>query len=290
MADMVEDGSAPAGRRGARFRRLWPILAAVGSGVLLLAAFPPIDLWWLAPFGVALFALTTYRRGFWAGAGLGLITGLSLLIPLLHWAGGFVGAVWLFLPFGESGYFALLGGLSALSSPALTRWRWSWPVITGTLWVLQEALRDRTPFGGFPWGRIAFSQGDSPLLGLAALGGAPLVTFGVAFVGGLLALAALVLITGPRPDQARAVRSAATAVVIGLLLTLAPLPLRTATPTGTDASTVHVAIVQGNVPRLGLEFNAQRRAVLDNHVEATLDLARRVQAGQSPKPDLVIWP
>ena len=60
--------------------------------------------------------------------------------------------------------------------------------MTGSLWVLQEALRDRTPFGGFPWGRLAFSQGDSPLLGLAALGGAPLVTFGAAVVGGLVAL------------------------------------------------------------------------------------------------------
>ena len=44
------------------------------------------------------------------------------------------------------------------------RWQWTWPLATGTLWVLQEALRDRTPFGGFPWGRLAFSQGDSPLL------------------------------------------------------------------------------------------------------------------------------
>ena len=34
-------------------------------------------------------------------------------------------------------------------------------------------------------------------------------------------------------------------------------------------------IVQGNVPRLGLEFNAQRRAVLDNHVNATLGPGRR---------------
>ena len=36
---------------------------------------------------------------------------------------------------------------------------------------------------------------------------------------------------------------------------------------------VRVAIVQGNVPRLGLDFNAQRRAVLDNHVDATVTLA-----------------
>ncbi len=51
-----------------------------------------------------------------------------------------------------------------------------------------------------------------------------------------------------------------------------------------------VAIVQGNVPRLGLDFNAQRRAVLDNHVTATRQLAADVTAGRQPKPDLVVWP
>ena len=287
MTVMVED--APANlRRPARLLRLWPIPAAAVAGLLLLLAFPPFDQWWLAPSGVALFALATYRRGFWAGAGLGAIAGLSLLIPLLSWAGGFVGAVWLFLPFGEACYFALLGGLSALVTPALIRWRWSWPIVTGALWVLQEALRDRTPFGGFPWGRLAFSQGDSPLLGLAAVGGAPLVTFGVAFVGGLIALAALVLLATPRPYQWTAVRPAAAALALALIAAVAPAPLpRLGATAGT---TVRVAVVQGNVPRLGLDFNAQRRAVLDNHVNATLDLARRVKAGQAAQPDLVVWP
>jgi apolipoprotein N-acyltransferase len=51
-----------------------------------------------------------------------------------------------------------------------------------------------------------------------------------------------------------------------------------------------VAVVQGNVPRLGLDFNAQRRAVLDNHVSATVRLAERVAAGQQARPDLVVWP
>jgi len=44
------------------------------------------------------------------------------------------------------------------------------------------------------------------------------------------------------------------------------------------------------VPRLGLEFNAQRRAVLDNHVDATLRLADRVRTGAVAQPDLVVWP
>jgi apolipoprotein N-acyltransferase len=53
---------------------------------------------------------------------------------------------------------------------------------------------------------------------------------------------------------------------------------------------VTVAIVQGNVPRLGLDFNAQRQAVLDNHVDATVDLAAQVTSGARARPDLVVWP
>ena len=53
---------------------------------------------------------------------------------------------------------------------------------------------------------------------------------------------------------------------------------------------VTVAAVQGNVPRLGLEFNAQRRAVLDNHVRETMRLAEDVRAGRAPQPAVVIWP
>jgi apolipoprotein N-acyltransferase len=44
------------------------------------------------------------------------------------------------------------------------------------------------------------------------------------------------------------------------------------------------------VPRAGLDFNAQRRAVLDNHVQRTLELAEAVAAGEEPQPDLVLWP
>ena len=256
---------------------LWSTVAAVAAGLILVAAFPPIDLWWVAPFGVALLALATHRRGFWAGAGLGTLAGLAFLVPLLSWAGLQVGSVWLFLPAGFAPFFGLAGGLSALASPLVDRWRWSWPVVTGAMWVLQEALRDRVPFGGFPWGRLAFSQGDSPLLALAALGGAPLVTFAVAAVGGLVVLA---VHSGIRWAAARALGLAVLIVVLPLLMPLG----------GAAGPSLTVAVVQGNVPRLGFDFNAQRRAVLDNHVNATLALAREVAAGQRPRPDLVVWP
>ncbi|MDT5165712.1 MAG: apolipoprotein N-acyltransferase, partial [Mycobacterium sp.] len=54
--------------------------------------------------------------------------------------------------------------------------------------------------------------------------------------------------------------------------------------------TVNAAIVQGNVPRLGLEFNAQRLAVLGNDVRETRRLADDVRAGRVPQPDFVVWP
>lgn len=294
---MVEPTASAADAAATRLPRWLAVGAAVLSGLLLLAAFPLIDQWWTAPLGVAVLALATHRRGFWAGAGLGLLAGLAFLVPLLAWTGLHVGAVWLILPVGEAAYLGLLGALSAWTSPVVDRWRWSWPVLIGCLWVLQEALRDRTPFGGFPWGRLAFSQADSPLLRLAAVGGAPLVTFAVGVAGGLLALAAWSLWPGVRTPAAapggtvktpgRSVLTPALAVGLAVLWVLAPLAVPTAGPTGRS---VTVAVVQGNVPRLGLEFNAQRRAVLDNHVDATLDLARRVGAGAAARPDLVVWP
>jgi apolipoprotein N-acyltransferase len=263
------------------------VLAALGAGVALLAAFPPYGLWWLAPVGVALQAAAVHRRRLGGGAGLGLLTGVALFVPMLSWTNLHTGAVpWLLLSGLQAGYLALLGVAGAAASPLVDRARWSWPAVAGLLWVAQEALRDRTPFGGFPWGRLAFSQGDSPLLRLAALGGAPLVTFGVALVGGLLVAAVWrpwrrPTLTGGWLPGFGLVAAAAAVVLAGLLVPVDGAP---------GGRVARVAIVQGNVPRMGLDFNAQRRAVLDNHVAGTVALAGRVAAGQDRQPDLVVWP
>ncbi len=126
---------------------------------------------------------------------------------------------------------------------------------------------------------LAFSQGDTALTPLIALGGAPFLTFVVALLAGALAW---VVVSWRR-----------SAPAAGLVLVLAPLAaVLTAVlvplPTGGDV--VRVAVVQGNVPRLGLDFNAQRAAVLSNHVQATRALAADVRAGRQERPDLVVWP
>jgi apolipoprotein N-acyltransferase len=105
------------------------------------------------------------------------------------------------------------------------------------------------------------------------------VSFLVALVGTTLAWA----LHPPLRPRRLAVGGAA------LLLSAAPALLPSwDPPAGTD--TVMVAVVQGNVPGEGMDAFAERRVVLDNHVQATLDLAARVEAGEEERPDLVLWP
>jgi apolipoprotein N-acyltransferase len=262
------------------------LIVSAGLGVLaglaLLLSFPPFGLWLLAPAGVALLAAAVHRRRLRGGAGVGMIAGLVLFLPLLAWTNLNTGWLpWVLLSVAQACYLALLGLASAWLSPLIDRARALWPLLTGLLWVAQEAARDRAPFGGFPWGRLAFSQGDAPALRVAVWGGAPLVTFVVAAAGG-----AVVALAWRRWSPRRLAGAVGFALAAAVLIA-GPAAVPTAKPA---AATSTVAIVQGNVPRLGLEFNAQRRAVLDNHVNATEQLARDVAAGRQPRPDLVVWP
>lgn len=258
------------------------VALAVAAGAALLLALPPYDLWWLSPAGVALLAAAVHRRRLRAGLGLGVVAGLVLFVPLLEWTRIAAGWLpWILLAVSQACYVGLAGLAGSWLSPLADRWRASWPLLAGLIWTTQEFLRGRTPFGGFPWGRLAFSQGDAPSLRLAAWGGAPLVTFVVAVTGG-----ALVALAWRRWNRAAVAGAAGfAAAAAGLMFAPAAVPLTE--PAG--ASTT-VAIVQGNVPRLGLDFNAQRRAVLDNHVKGTVDLAADVAAGKQKQPGLVVWP
>ena len=251
------------------------LLGAALTGLLLYLAFPPVDLPELAVPAVAALLLLCRGQSARTGALLGLVHGLALFLPLVEWTATIAGpGALLALALLQAAFLALLGAALAVC----TRVAW-WPLWSAALWVGQEALRDRLPFGGFPWGRLAFSQGDSGLTPLAAVGGAPLVTFVVALVAGAAAWAAV--------SWRRTLPGAAVALVLSPVLAAVAAA---AVPLPTDGPTARVAVVQGNVPRLGLEFNAQRAAVLANHASATRELAADVRAGRVQRPDLVVWP
>lgn len=260
-----------------RLRLGWAIACAAASGGALVLAFPRTYWWPLAPLAIALLAAAVYRQRLRTGLLLGGVHGLVFFPILVFWVRVIGYDAWGALSICESAYLALLGAGMALVS----RLRF-WPLWAAALWVGQEFLRDRFPFGGFSWGRLAFSQTDSPYTKLIAVGGAPLVTFAIALTGALLAWAAFRAATAPRQWARPAVATAAAVVIAACGLAVPP-----ATPSG---QTAKVAVVQGNVPRLGLDFMGQREAVLRNHAEATHQLAAKVAAGKAEQPDIVVWP
>ncbi|MCX2185498.1 apolipoprotein N-acyltransferase [Streptomyces sp. SKN60] len=265
---------------------------------MLFLSFPPRPLWWLALPAFALLGWTLRGRRPRAGFGLGYLAGLGFLLPLLVWTGEEVGPLpWVAL----AAVSALFVGAVGLGIALVSRLP-AWPVFAAAVWVLGEAARARVPFGGFPWGKIAFGQADGVFLPLAAVGGTPVLGFAVALCGfGLYEVLRLVLArraaartrteeqeAAPAPTTARGpLLAAALAVLVPVTGALAALPLVSDAP---EDGTATVAAVQGNVPRLGLDFNSQRRAVLDNHANRTRELAAAVKAGKEPQPDFVLWP
>jgi apolipoprotein N-acyltransferase len=143
---------------------------------------------------------------------------------------------------------------------------------------------------------VAFGQADGPLLSLVQLGGVAMLSTAIVLVGSSLTALTLEIASWLRTNgQARADPPAVVlpGVCICLVLLAAVVVWPHVRHAGTGSGgepAVTVAVVQGNVPRLGLDFNTQRRAVLDNHVRETMRLAEDVRAGSAPQPQFVIWP
>lgn len=270
------------------------MIAALAAGLLMSAGFAPLSWWWAPILALAVLAgvlrwPTTTAPG---GIGYGLLFGLAFYLPLLPWVSGFVGwPPWLALCVMCALFPALFGWLAVL-----VRALPGWPICFALLWVAQEWLKSSVPFGGFPWGVAGFSQANGPLLPLAQWGGVPLLSLAVALLGFAITALGHESVRWWRLGHDRHVHPPAVVapgvVIAVVLLTVAlayPQVHRSGGGAGND-TTVTVAAVQGNVPRLGLDFNAQRRAVLDNHVNETLRLADEVRAGRAQQPQFVIWP
>ncbi|KDF02479.1 acyltransferase [Mycolicibacterium aromaticivorans JS19b1 = JCM 16368] len=277
---------------------MFRLLVAVTAGLLLCISFPPIGWWWSAVVSFALLSwvLTHPRTTPAGGLGYGFLFGLAFYVPLIPWISGLVGPVpWLALSAMEALFPAIFGLLAVV-----VRRVPGWPLWLAVLWTAQEWLKSTVPFGGFPWGVVGFGQTNGPFLALVQLGGVSLLSFGIALMG--TSLAALVLEVARWWQHSSAAKTAGHVSLPGVLMpglcitavllttaVAAPQVRRAAGGAGNEP-TVTVAAVQGNVPRLGLDFNSQRRAVLDNHVRQTVQLADDVRAGRAPQPQFVIWP
>jgi len=277
--------------RAVRKRRSWlpwslRLLLTGVSGFVFYLSFAPRPLWWLAPLAFAGFGLALRGRRFWGGLGHGFVFGLALYLPLLLWLQDFLGSYfgpwpWLGLSAVLAAYLAVGGALCTLVARLPGAPVWMALVIIAT-----ETPRTWFPLGGFPWGRVAFSQSEGAFLSLASVGGAPLVGFAVVLTGfGLAAL--LVRLRTPAACPQRAFIAPVAATLLPVIAGLAVWPT---IGTSAQSGTLTVATVQGNAPNVGLGLLNDAATVSANHLTQSERLASEIHSGAVPKPDLVIWP
>ena len=270
---------------GATLRLRFAVPLGLTAGLLLFAAFPPVGVWPLAFVSPALLVVALSGRSLRGAFTVGLVFGTALFVPLLAWVMNLAWFAWIALAIASAVIFAVF----AIAQRLLLNLR-CWPLAVAGWWVAAEAFRDRWPWGGFPWGRLAMSQAGLPTQGWAAIGGPPLLTFIVALVGVALGWLLLNLLSPERRSNRRLIVGPAAAFVgmAGLACLPAALPLD---PVPARAGTAVVAAIQGDVPRArSLAAQLNDITVTLNHVTATDKLAAKVAAGTLPKPDLVIWP
>ncbi len=272
-------------------RRIDLVVAAAATfgGLVTAAAFPPWGVWPGAVLGPALLALALQQtdrdmaavRRVRRAAGVGLLFGAAFMLPLLWWLAGSISpAAWLTLGVLQALWFALLGVANHAMGPA---WRGAaWFALT---WIVVESARSTWPFGGLPWGRLGDAAVASPFQPALAY-------VGVAGLTGMATLAAGTVVAALRVGRARAsagldprvAPACMLLVVVGLALLPTVMPWQ-----GHEAGTMRLAVVQGGVPGDGCNLVDNHRQVTANHVAATITLARRVERGDVPRPDLVGW-
>ena len=228
------------------------MLLSALSGLLLSAAFEPLALWWIAPIALAIemFALTRNERKYLSV----LIFALTFNLGLLHWTSIYVGSVpWIILAFGLSIFYLPLVAVKRLGISFF-------PLI----FIVLEEIRNRFPFQGFGWARIAYSQADAPYAKIAAYGGAVALS-------AITALIALFLFALTQ-KQLRIL------ILLPLLLILQPMHVNT-------NQSINALLIQGNVPELGLDFNSRATEVFYNHVKETKKALQ-----DNRKVDFILWP
>lgn len=247
------------------------ILTALAGGLALSAAFEPLAQGWLLPCAVASYALVLRGTSLRHGAALGACFGIAFLGTHWWWMRAVGLDAWALLTAAGTAFFAFQGALVAL----VHRSRW-WPLGVALMWTGVETARSAWPFGGMPWGRLAYATAGTPAAPSLAYVGTAGTSFLLALLGACLAW----LVT-----------ARSRAALGGTLAALAMLGVTDAFPwQATSAGHLTVAVVQGNVPGDGAHLLAHHREVTANQLQGTLRLASQVAAGQSRRPDFVVWP
>ena len=296
----------------------WPWLAAICSGFLYAACFPPFNLTWLC-----WIALTPLIAAIWFSGGesrhpwlrnllLGYVAGLTFFWIVFSWLTTVTILGWFVLEFYMAIYVAIWALFCGLVRPRpkinragsskweqmLSQARTSvtpppspWTRSTNNLrlalllaaaWTTLEWLRGWV-FSGFGWNGLGVALHDNwPLIQIAELTGVAGLSFLIAFVNVIILTTAYRLVVEARTRVMRPHFdfTFTMAAIVGVLV----FGFR-ATQVSPAAKTLRVTAVQSNVPQ-NQKFDPQFTRRIFDQFRRLSEIALR----SNPPPELLVWP
>lgn len=262
------------------------VVAAIGSGLLLAASLPSLDLSALAWIGFVPLLLvvrdSSVRQAFFAG----WLSGTTFYVAVTYWVTHAIEhytAVPSWIAVVLLGLMSMVLGLYTAVFAAGVRWmqrRWlAWVYLAPALWVVLEWMRGWF-FIGFPWGALGYSQWRyTDLVQMAEVTGVYGLSALLLFFNAVVASIA----TARRHLDRRHMVALSVLTVLMLLLPAAGrwrLAVLSALPA---AGTLTVGIAQGNV--------AQERKWDPAFVDETMArYAALTEAAAAGGAELVVWP
>ena len=221
------------------WRRL--VGASIALGAIMVAAFPPLDLWWtifLAPTAVAIAATTTLRFRW-----IATILFLPAFAAWLHhqwWVGAVSGAGLVPLVAYLAAWTPLLAWMIRRIHGHPSLGRLPMAVLLPVLWTGTEYVRATIALEGYPWYLLGQPLVEwLPLAQPAAIGGITLLAVLPAAIGGLVAD---VLMRRPRTGR--------IGLGVGVLAAgWLAFGLATVTPPGSGRPGPVVLAIQTNLPQ-----------------------------------------
>ena len=296
----------------------WPWLAAICSGFLYAACFPPFNLTWfcwiaLTPLIAAIWFSGAESRHPWLrNLLLGYVAGLTFFWIVFSWLTTVTILGWFVLEFymaiyvaiwalfcglvrprpkinraGSSKWEQMLSQARTSATPPQSPWTKSTnnlrlALLLAAAWTTLEWLRGWV-FSGFGWNGLGVALHDNwPLIQIAELTGVAGLSFLIAFVNVIILTTAYRLVVEARTRVMRPHFdfTFTMAAIVGVLV----FGFR-ATQVPSAAKPLRVTAVQSNVPQ-NQKFDPQFTRRIFDQFRRLSEIALR----SNPPPELLVWP
>ena len=263
------------------------LISAIISGILSFAAFPSYDLSFLIWFGMVplLICLTQSRsvQGFF----LSLLAGMVFFIGIFNWILIIPEYTYLhhtLLALYLGSYFGFFGFIVSLVSRR--RGSTAGLIISPFIWISMEYFRSNFFFLALPWGLLAHSQYQNPMLIQAAsFIGAYGVSFLIVLVNAAIAALCYTLYKGRSTVAAKTfnreiVVFVGTTAVIFIIILIYGYVVTSKTIVGNK---LRISVVQGNIEQSKKWDPKYASMIMETYTELTQRVSKE-------KPDLIVWP